>query len=97
MGNDKAKIVEERVNANICEIDGAYYQVHLKWLPRVGDLIDLYSLVDAAARLPPYHRYEVVQVVHKLHDLEKEDTKPYSGGHHFVEVYVKPSQSKFFR
>lgn len=84
------------IEANICETDnGAYYPVKLHAIPRVGELIDLFSLIDQAASHPPAKHYEVVQVVHKMCDVS--DKVPSSkDGHHFVRVFVKPSQSKFF-
>lgn len=55
------------INANICEIDGAYYQVHLDWIPRVGDKIDLFSymgiLKHRGKKLLRIHR----QVVNALY------------------------------
>lgn len=87
--------MELPINANISEIDGPHYPVRLEWIPRVGDLIDLYSFIDTATKHPPVHRYEVVQIVHKMYDV----TDKVSGGeegHHFVTVHVKPSQSHFF-
>lgn len=78
------------INANICEIDGPYYPVRLEWLPRKGDLIDLYSFLDTEKK-----KYEVVQVVHKLYDISKEIAQSHKG-HHFVDVHVRPSTSAFF-
>ena len=83
------------INANIAEIDGAYYQVRLEWVPRIGELIDLWSFKDQADNLPPAHRYEVVQVIHKIHDVT--DKLPdRQDGAHFVTVLVRPSQSMYF-
>jgi len=76
------------VNANIQEVDGAYYQVHLSWIPRVGELIDLFSFLDASSGHQAQHSFEVVQVVHKLHDVV-EHSPSASSGHHFVTVLVK--------
>lgn len=41
------------IEANICEIDGAYYPVRLHAIPRVGELIDLFSFIEQAAQEPP--------------------------------------------
>ena len=80
------------VNANISEVDGPHYPARLTWIPRVGELIDLYSFLDTSTNHAPRHFYEVVNVVHKLHDVtEKEPT-----GYHFVTVLVKRSQSSHF-
>lgn len=82
----------ETTNANIQEINGgAYYQVRLEWVPRVGELIDLWSFVDQASGDAPAHRYEVVQVVHKFQDVSKK-----SEGAHFVTIHVRPSGSNSF-
>lgn len=79
-------------NANVSEVGGAYYPVRLEWLPRVGELIDLYSFLDTSTGHPPVHRYEVVQVVHHVYDV----TDKFPKGHHVVTVFVKPSQSSVF-
>ena len=85
------------INANICEVDdGPYYPVRLEWIPRPGDLIDLFSFIEQAARQPPQRHYEVVQVVHTLHDVFEGEERSY-GGHHFVSVFVKPAQSGFLK
>jgi len=84
------------IEANICEFDGAYYQVRLHAVPRVGELISLFSFADQATKHPPTKHYEVVQVVHEIHDVSAK--VPLSeDGHHFVSIFVKPSDSKFFR
>ena len=83
------------VNANIVEAGGAYYSVKLAWVPRVGELIDLWSFADQADGYKPVHRYEVVQVIHRLYDLT--DKVPQGqAGFHFVTVHVKPSASSYF-
>jgi hypothetical protein len=84
-------MAELSVDANIVEIDGGpYYPVRLAGIPRVGELVDLYSFREApseARRL-----YEVVQVLHKVYDVTEKEP----GGHHHVTVFVRPSQSAFF-
>jgi len=84
------------INGNICEIDGAYYPVVLKWIPRPGELINLFSFLDQASDHPHHHDYEVVHVVHELHDIAKGEERSQTG-HHFVQIYVKPSQHKFLK
>lgn len=85
------------INANICEVDnGAYYQVKLDWIPRSGELIDLHSFLDQAGGRPHSHHYEVVQVVHELHDVAESAERSHTG-HHFIQVYVKPSHNKFLK
>lgn len=84
------------IDANICEIDnGAYYPVKLHTVPRVGELINLFSFLDQSDGSAPVKRYEVVQVVHKLHDVSDKVPKSESG-HQFASVYVKPSNSEYF-
>ncbi len=85
--------VPAAVNANIKEVDGAHYPVRLNWVPRIGELIDLYSLMDTSTGDPPVHQYEVVQVVHRLYDVTEKVQK----GFHFITVFVKPSSASFFR
>ena len=77
---------ESKVNANISEVEGPFYPVRLAWVPRVGELIDFYTLVDSVRGLRV--RYEVVQIVHQLHALTDEVSAG-SEGHHFVTVLVK--------
>ena len=77
-------------NANVCMSDGAYYRVRLNWLPRVGDFISLFSFADDASNDPNTHSFEVVKVVHDLHDV----TEKYPEGKHFVSIHVKAINSK---
>jgi hypothetical protein len=88
-------MAELPINANISELGGALYEVRLQWVPRVGELIDLYSFVDTVAHQPPAHRYEVVQVIHRLHDVT-DKTDLGRDGHHFVRILVKRSTSHLF-
>jgi hypothetical protein len=82
--------------ANICEMnDGLYYPVRMGWIPRVGELIDLFSYIEQAASRPSRRHYEVVQVVHEVRDIA-EHVKESHGGHHVVNVYVKPAESPYF-
>ena len=50
-------MAELPINANISEVDGAYYPVRLLWVPRVGELIDLYSFIDTVDHNQPAHRF----------------------------------------
>jgi hypothetical protein len=84
------------LKANICEIeDGRYYPVRMGWVPRVGELIDLFSYLEQAASQPSRRHYEVVQVVHELRDVA-EAVKESHPGHHVVNVYVRAVESPFF-
>ena len=64
-------------------------------MPHVGELIELFSFIEQADSRPPVRHYEVVQLVHDVHDVTERVSQS-EGGHHFVTVFVKPSDSKFF-
>lgn len=84
------------IQANIVETDsGIYYPVRLYVVPRAGELIKLFSFIEQADKRPPVRRYEVVQIVHDVHDVTERVSQS-EGGHHFVTVFVKPSDSEFF-
>lgn len=83
------------IEANICEIDGPFFRVKLHAIPQRGDLINLFSYLYHAAGVPPKKHYEVVQVVHHLHDMDKEHPELYDG-HQFLMIYVKPATGPFF-
>ncbi len=89
-------MIEIPIEANICEIGGAYYPVKLHAVPRVGELINLFSFIDQRDDFPPNKNYEVVQVIHELHDAHPK-IKQSKDGCHCVTVFVKPSKSKFFK
>jgi hypothetical protein len=88
------------IHANICEIEGtkgelgAYYPVRLYAIPRVGELINLFSFIDQSTNHPPVKHYKVVQIVHDVYDVQEKSSKR---GHHFVNIFVKPTKSKFFK
>jgi hypothetical protein len=88
-------MTQPAIEANICEINGAYFLVRLHAIPRVGELIDLYSFIDQSTNHPPVKHYQVVQVVHKMYDVSEKIPQA-KNGHHFISVYVKPSNSEFF-
>ena len=89
------------IEAIIVEIDGGpFFEVTLHALPRTGELIHLYSIVDARAQKQTDYFYEVVQVLHKLFDVPR-DLRPDSrdamvAGSHSVVVFVRPSTSPLF-
>jgi len=86
------------LEANICELDGTYFPVKLHAVPRVGELINLFSFIEQAAGYQPAKYYQVVHVVHKMYDAAGDASdKGHKTGWHFVEVFVKPSRSKFFK
>ncbi len=84
------------IEAKLVEEGGACYNVLLRCAPCVGELIDLHSFVDAAAKHPPRHQYEVTKVIHQLCDV---GAKRPSGrnGDHSLTVFVKRSRDKHFR
>lgn len=85
------------IEANIVEIDdGPFFPVRLFSIPSVGELIDLWSLIDQKAGHHPRRHYEVVAVVHKLYDIPN-DADPGRMGGHFVTVFAKPSTSPYFK
>src|SRR4051812_19404452 len=58
------------IEAQIVEInDGPYFNITLYDIPRLGEIIHLYSPVDEAAKKQTDYFYEVVQVLHKLFDV----------------------------
>jgi hypothetical protein len=82
-----------QINATIIELDGnkTHYEVRLEWIPRAGELINLYSSKDDVEDYPPNHHYKVVQVKHSI-DHITEKTKAVlrsQEGSHFVNIYVK--------
>ena len=92
---------KQAIEANIVEVnDGPYFNVTLETVPRIGELIDLHSLVDEAGKYPPKKQYEVVQVLHKIYDVPqpppRETHLAIVAGSHFVVIFVKPSNSTLF-
>jgi len=85
------------IEAHICEInDGPYYPVKLHSVPRVGELIDLWSFLNQTAGHEPAKWYEVVQVVHKIFDVTDKVPRSETGSQ-FVSLFVKPTASKYFQ
>lgn len=75
---------ESNINANIVVLPSdIYYRVSLKWLPRVGDKLELQSFVDM-----PIKRCEVVDVCHEVRDIVKDIPQSHSG-FHYPTVRVK--------
>lgn len=94
---------EPTIKAQVFEInDGPYFNVTLSSVPRVGELIHLYSLVDEAAKKKQTdYYYEVVQVTHKLFDvpenLRSDSPQAIVAGSHHVIIYVKHSSNHLSR
>lgn len=88
---------EIKFNATIQETgDGIqpYYQVQIAFVPRVGEFIDLYSFVEQAGNRPPNRNYEVIKVVHRIHDVTDRFSVSREGSH-FVQIFVKLSDQEF--
>jgi hypothetical protein len=84
-------------NAIIAEVDGGpFYRVRLEWVPRVGELIELFSYTEMQANNPSKMSYEVVQILHDVHEVA--ESVPLSlKGAHSVTVFVRTSNSAHFR
>ena len=78
------------IDANIYEIDGAYYPVKLHAIPQRGDVIDLWSFIDQTDGYEPRKNYEVVRILHKIYD-HSDKSPAGADGHHSVTVLVKPA------
>src|SRR5436309_7934125 len=89
------------IEAIVVEInDGPFFEVTFHALPRTGELIHLYSIVDARAHKQTDYFYEVVQVLHKLFDVPR-DLTPDSrdamvAGTHTIVVFVRQTKSALF-
>jgi hypothetical protein len=80
-------------NGTIEEVDGPFYHAHFAWVPRVGELISLYPFLEVEqGNQASYLRYEVVQVVHHMHDV----TNKHPEGAHTITVLVKRSANRYF-
>lgn len=62
----------------------AYYNVHLHFLPRVGEHIELFSNLDQRSGHDHIHKLVVVSVEHNVHDISGDQT-----GHHLATIYAK--------
>jgi hypothetical protein len=85
-------------NGIISEEGGPYYHASFRWVPRVGELIDLTSVAEIRDKRPDESRrfYEVVAVVHVMHDVVEGGERP-RDGHHSLKVVVKKSSSEHLR
>ena len=77
----------------IRETDGidVYYNLHLDFVPRVGELISLKSVVDWDAGYPSEHLVEVKHVIHTIGDLNKQGEK----GYQYVLIYAQRTTATF--
>lgn len=80
---------DKKISAIIQEnIDGAYYEVLLSVIPIIGENISLYSHRDREAGYEATHTYEVMSVLHEIHDVTDKVEKSL-GGHHTAHIIVK--------
>src|SRR5215813_11361043 len=85
------------IAARLIEVnDGPSYGLKVKAVPRVGELIELYSYLEAQAKQPTFKYYEVVAVVHKIHEVSERVPVSEPGAHE-VRIYVKESHSSNLR
>jgi hypothetical protein len=85
-------MAELRINGSVVDAEGANYPVRFEWVPRVGDLVDLYSFSETASGHQSTHHFEVAQIVHRVYDVTQADPD----GRHLVTVFVKRSESAYF-
>jgi hypothetical protein len=79
-------------NATIVDVTGgAQYRVRLDWIPRTGELIELWPCTDPPSSAPVVHTFEVVQVAHKVHHVvaTDDDADGAENTDQFVTVYVR--------
>ena len=76
---------------------GAFYHAKFDWVPRVGELIDLTSFLDIVQKSKEgsRHYFEVVAVIHAMHDVYEGDSRPHNSLHSLT-VIVKKSSSPHF-
>lgn len=74
--------------------NNVFHLIRLKLLPRVGELIKLWSYVDQKAGNQDWHYYEVVQIVHEFHDHTEKFPQNEAVD---VRIFVKPSNSSYFK
>ncbi|MGZ5030459.1 MAG: hypothetical protein ACXV8I_07660 [Methylobacter sp.] len=86
---------ELQIEANILELDGAYYPVKLHTVPRIGEEIKLFSYIDQVSGHASEKHYEVVQIIHTVRDALKDIPESWIGYHH-VDILVKSSQNQEF-
>jgi hypothetical protein len=80
-------------NASIVDVTGgAQYRVRLDWIPRTGELIELWPFTDPPSSMPGAHTFEVVQIVHKLFHVVATDLPREEELDQTFMVYVKSHQ-----
>jgi hypothetical protein len=88
--SDNEQMNEPPISGTIEEPDGTSYSVNLWTVPRVGELIDLTSHVEIRDKQTFRKNYEVVQVIHRVFDVDYKMPELLPG-HHAVQIFVKPS------
>lgn len=77
------------IEARIQEIEnGPYFEVKLHAIPRVGDLINLWSFADQLSGHSPRHSYEVIEISHEIYDVPRDEPR-YQDGAHTVIILVR--------
>ena len=72
------------IDAHINLEDGAYYNVRLCAIPRIGETINLYSLVDEVSGHKATHLLRVTDIQDEVHDIPAGAKEP--AGKHFVVI-----------
>ena len=85
-------MAELHITGTVVDAEGTHDPVRFEWVPRVGELVDLYSFSETESGHHSTHRFEVTQVVHRVYDVTESDPD----GRHLVTVFVKRSDSPYF-
>jgi hypothetical protein len=98
-GNDlvlRIIMSDPAILANIHEVNtGIYYQVRLHGIPRAGEFIYLWSIVEQLDKNPAIKQYKITEVMHNLYDVTDRVKNAEKGGH-FVTLFVVESDSELF-
>ena len=87
---------DSKIRAIIKETsNGAYYNVLLQGIPTKGDYISLYSHLDQSTGHKATHNYEIVSVLHIIHDVTEKVEKS-KHGYHEITLTVKPASGSVF-
>ena len=82
-----------KISATIHEInEGPYYEVLLYSIPKVGEYINLYSHLDNSSGHDATHNYEVINIVHEVHDIATK-VESSKDGYHSVRIFVRRSSN----
>jgi len=89
MSENKIRVIIKETN------DGAYYEVLLQTVPQKGEFITLYSHLDQSTGHEATHNYEVISVLHEIHDVTDKVEKS-KHGYHSVTLVVKSASGSVF-